>query len=100
STKLVNLRIDFAFKQLFGTKGSEDILTGFLNAVLEKSLEAPIMSLQLEDPHLHKAYEDDKLSILDLLATLNNGTQVNIEIQLRNTHDMVKRSLYYWSKLY
>jgi len=40
STKLVNLRIDFAFKQLFGTKGSEDILTGFLNAVLEKSLEA------------------------------------------------------------
>jgi len=51
-------------------------------------------------PHTHKSYEDDKLSILDLLATLGNGTQVNIEIQLRNTHDMVKRSLYYWSKLY
>ncbi|WP_242225032.1 Rpn family recombination-promoting nuclease/putative transposase [Bacillus cereus group sp. BfR-BA-01380] len=100
STKLVNLRIDFAFKQLFGTKGNEEILTGFLNAVLEESLDAPITSLQLEDPHLHKSYEDDKLSILDLLATLDNGTQVNIEIQLRNTHDMVKRSLYYWSKLY
>ncbi|WP_235190150.1 Rpn family recombination-promoting nuclease/putative transposase [Bacillus gaemokensis] len=92
--------MDFAFKQLFGTKGNEEILTGFLNAILEESLEAPITSLQLEDPHLHKAYEDDKLSILDLLATLDNGTQVNIEIQLRNTHDMVKRSLYYWSKLY
>lgn len=35
STKLVNLRIDFAFKQLFGTKGNEGILTGFLNAILE-----------------------------------------------------------------
>ncbi|WP_041488966.1 Rpn family recombination-promoting nuclease/putative transposase, partial [Bacillus pseudomycoides] len=100
STKLVNLRIAFAFKQLFGTKGNEEILTGFLNAILEESLDAPIAYLQLEDPHLHKAYEDDKLSILDLLATLDNGTQVNIEIQLRNTHDMVKRSLYYWSKLY
>ncbi|HHQ2481162.1 TPA: Rpn family recombination-promoting nuclease/putative transposase [Bacillus cereus] len=100
STKLVNLRIDFAFKQLFGTKGNEEILTGFLNAILEESLDAPIVSLQLEDPHLHKSYEDDKLSILDLLATLDDGTQVNIEIQLRNTHDMVKRSLYYWSKLY
>ncbi len=96
STKLVNLRIDFAFKQLFGTKGNEEILTGFLNAILEESLDAPITSLQLED----QSYEDDKLSILDLLATLDNGTQVNIEIQLRNTHDMVKRSLYYWSKLY
>ncbi|PEK69888.1 ATPase [Bacillus pseudomycoides] len=100
STKLVNLRIDFAFKQLFGTKGNEEILIGFLNAILEESLDTPISSLQLEDPHLHKSYEDDKLSILDLLATLDNGTQVNIEIQLRNTHDMVKRSLYYWSKLY
>ncbi|KFM95133.1 Rpn family recombination-promoting nuclease/putative transposase [Bacillus clarus] len=100
STKLVNLRIDFAFKQLFGTKGNEEILIGFLNAILEESLDEPIVTLQLEDPHLHKSYEDDKLSILDLLATLENGTQVNIEIQLRNTHDMVKRSLYYWSKLY
>ncbi|CAM4403345.1 ATPase [Bacillus manliponensis] len=100
STNLVNLRIDFAFKQLFGTKGNEEILIGFLNAILEESLGTPIASLQLEDPHLHKSYEDDKLSILDLLATLDNGTQVNIEIQLRNTHDMIKRSLYYWSKLY
>ncbi len=94
STKLVNLRIDFAFKQLFGTKGNEEILTGFLNAILEEFLDALIVFLQLEDPHLHKSYEDDKLSILDLLATLDNGKQVNIEIHLRNTHDMVKRSLY------
>ncbi|ALZ64645.1 PD-(D/E)XK nuclease family transposase (plasmid) [Bacillus cereus] len=75
-------------------------LSGFLNAILEESLGASITSLQLEEPHRHKSYEDDKLSILDLLATLDNGTQVNIEIQLQNTHDMVKRSLYYWSKLY
>lgn len=76
STKSVNLRIDFAFKQLFGTKGNEEILTGFLNATLEESLDVPIISLQLEDPHLHKSYEDDKLSILDLLATLDNGTHM------------------------
>ncbi|OAK08912.1 hypothetical protein A6279_24950 [Bacillus wiedmannii] len=43
STKLVNLRIDFAFKQLFGTKGNEEILTGFLNAILEESLDVPIV---------------------------------------------------------
>ncbi|OIK14250.1 ATPase [Bacillus sp. MUM 116] len=100
SNQLVNLRIDFAFKQLFGTKGNEDILIEFLNAMLGPSLNTPITSLQLDDPHLHKAYEDDKLSILDLVATLDNGTQVNIEIQLRNAHDIIKRSLYYWSKLY
>ncbi len=52
--QLVNLRIDFAFKQLFGTNGSEDILIAFLNAMLQESLESPIASLQLEDPHLHR----------------------------------------------
>ncbi|OUB23758.1 ATPase [Bacillus cereus] len=100
SNKLVNLRVDFAFKQLFGVKGNEELLTSFLNAILHESLSSPIQTLQIEDPHLHQEYENDKLSILDILATLDNGTKVNIEIQVRNTQDMVKRSLYYWSKLY
>ncbi len=47
--QLVNLRIDFAFKQLFGTNGSEDILIAFLNAMLQESLESPIASLQLQE---------------------------------------------------
>lgn len=89
SNKLVNLRVDFAFKQLFGVKGNEELLTSFLNAILHESLSSPIQTLQI-----------DKLSILDILATFDNGTKVNIEIQVRNTQDMVKRSLYYWSKLY
>ncbi|ALL21229.1 Rpn family recombination-promoting nuclease/putative transposase [Bacillus tropicus] len=98
--QLVNLRIDFAFKQLFGTNGSEDILIAFLTAMLQESLESPIASLQLEDPHLHREHANDKLSILDISATLDTGTKVNVEIQLNNNHDMMKRSLYYWGKLY
>ncbi len=70
------------------------------NAILKDSLESPIVSLQLEDPHLHREHQDDKLSILDVSATLDTGTKVNIEIQLNNNHDMIKRSLYYWGKLY
>ncbi|TKI89711.1 Rpn family recombination-promoting nuclease/putative transposase, partial [Bacillus wiedmannii] len=96
SQQLVNLRIDFAFKQLFGTSGNEDILSAFLNAMLQNSLESPIVSLQLADPHLHREHEEDKLSILDISATLDTGTKVNVEIQLNNNHDMMKRSLYYW----
>jgi len=40
------------------------------------------------------------LSILDVSATLDTGTNVNVEILLNNNHDMIKRSLYYWGKLY
>ncbi|KFN01536.1 PD-(D/E)XK nuclease family transposase [Bacillus clarus] len=38
SNQLVNLRIDFAFKHLFGTSGSEEILILFLNAMLKDAI--------------------------------------------------------------
>ncbi|OLR26454.1 Rpn family recombination-promoting nuclease/putative transposase [Bacillus cereus] len=97
---LVNLRVDFAFKQLFGTRGNEQILMQFLNVTLASSLSSPIQSLTIEDPHMHREYEKDKLSILDVLATLDDKTQIAIEIQLNDQNDFLKRSLYYWSRLY
>ncbi|EEL67474.1 MULTISPECIES: Rpn family recombination-promoting nuclease/putative transposase [Bacillus cereus group] len=97
---LVNLRIDFAFKRLFGVEGNEDILIGFLNAVLQSSIDEEITSLHFDDPHLPREQKDDKLSILDLRATLNNGIKINIEIQVRDKKDMIERSLFYWSGMY
>ena len=67
---LVNLRVDFAFKQLFGSRGNEQILIQFLNVILASSLSSPIQTLKIEDPHLHREYEKDKLSILDVLGSV------------------------------
>ncbi|PEY68094.1 Rpn family recombination-promoting nuclease/putative transposase [Bacillus cereus] len=97
---LVNLRVDFAFKRLFGVEGNEGILIAFLNAVLQSSLDEEIISLHLDDPHLPREQKDDKLSILDLRATLNNGIKLNIEIQVRDKKDMIERSLFYWAGMY
>lgn len=72
------------------------ILTGFLYAFLEEALEVSINCLKLEGRLLHKAYEEDKLSILDLLANLDNETQVNLEIPLRNAYDMLKQYILEW----
>ncbi|MGG0262320.1 Rpn family recombination-promoting nuclease/putative transposase [Bacillus mycoides] len=87
---LVNLRVDFAFKQLFGVQGQEELLISFLNAILRESLSTPIASLKIEDPHLHKEYEEDKLSILDILATLHDGTKVN---------PMLQKAIYKWENM-
>ena len=40
------------------------------------------------------------MSILDIRARMNDGTQVNIEVQVCKDPNMAKRSLYYWSKMY
>ncbi|MEH7215874.1 PD-(D/E)XK nuclease family transposase [Bacillus toyonensis] len=41
----------------------------------------------MDDSHLHKEYKKDKLSIVDVRATLGTGEQVNVELQLSDKHD-------------
>ena len=49
---------------------------------------------------IEKQYIEDKYSRLDVKATTSNDEIINIEIQLKNENNMVKRSLYYLSKMY
>ncbi len=77
---------------------SPKLLISFLNAVLNPS--DPIKSVTLQDTTIEKEYLTDKYSRLDVRATTDKGEHINIEIQLDNKYNMIKRSLYYWSKLY
>ncbi len=46
----INPKTDFAFKKIFGSKQSKDILIGFLNAILYQ--EKPvILDLEIIDPY-------------------------------------------------
>lgn len=40
----------------------------------------------------------DKTSILDVRAVTEDGTRINIEVQLRDYGNMDRRSLFYWSR--
>lgn len=98
--KRLDLRVDFAFKALFGTHGNESILAAFLNAALRLPDDQKITEVTLLDPQFNKENAEDKKSILDVHAQLEDGSRINIEIQLTNKHDMEKRTLYYWSRMY
>ena len=100
NTDLIDLKIDFAFKLIFGREGQEPVLVAFLNAVLKPMEGKQILSLTYRNTELTKANAEDKKASLDIRAEMQDGRQVNIEIQLKNEHDMAKRSLYYWSELY
>jgi predicted transposase/invertase (TIGR01784 family) len=91
-------KMDFVFKKIFGNEKHPNILISFLNAVLNPS--DPIKSVTLQDTTIEKEYLTDKYSRLDVRATTDKGEHINIEIQLDNKYNMIKRSLYYWSKLY
>ncbi len=98
--QLIDLKIDYAFKLIFGKTGNEPILIAFLNATLKLPLENQITNVTLLNPELNKEYNHDKKSVMDIRAVTTEGIHVNIEIQLANRHDMERRTLFYWAKMY
>ncbi|MGO0063637.1 PD-(D/E)XK nuclease family transposase [Brevibacillus fluminis] len=56
----MDLKVDFAFKQLFGTEGNEPILRALLNAVLKLPKDEQIASLTiLNSEHAEARTEKD-----------------------------------------
>ena len=84
-------KYDFVFKWLFGDEKSDVILISFLEAVLEKDIK----SVKLKNPTKLKQNEDDKLTILDIKAQLENGEIIDIEMQARNIPELRSRITYY-----
>ncbi|MDR2679932.1 MAG: Rpn family recombination-promoting nuclease/putative transposase, partial [Tannerella sp.] len=91
---------DFLFMKYMGEKGDEEQLQAFLNVVLHKTGNDGIVSVKILDPRLPADIVGNKNTVLDVRAKIDNGTKVNIEVQLRNVGNMDRRSLFYWSREY
>ena len=88
---LLSPKIDFVFKKIFGNEKHPEILISFLNAVMEPT--DPIKSVQIKNSDIEKEHIEDKYSRLDIKAITNSGEYINVEIQVKNEYNMIKRSL-------
>jgi len=72
---------------------------GFINAVLGKTENDKFTSVEIiENKTFTPENLGDKSVTFDVRAVLHGKTKVNVEVQLRNEHNMDKRSLFYWSE--
>ncbi|MEG4342559.1 Rpn family recombination-promoting nuclease/putative transposase [Microcoleus sp. A003_D6] len=97
--RFINPKIDFAFKKIFGSSQSTEILISFLNAILYEG-ESIIESLEILDPYLGPQIAGFKNSCLDVKALLNDGKFVIIEMQVLKVQAFGKRVLYNAAKTY
>jgi len=94
--KLLTPKTDVVFQSLF-RKGNERITKALISSITKENIK----DIELDkDSNLLRKYPEQKLGILDLKAIIDDGNICNIEIQIRNQYDTVKRVLFYWSKLY
>lgn len=91
---------DVLFKFIFGKEERKQITIAFLNAVLQEGLGTPIKDLTFTGTEMNPENETDKLTRLDVACVLDNGTQVDVEVQVTDEKNMPQRTLYYWSQMY
>lgn len=88
---------DYMFGRIFGDKESSDILKDFLQAILP---DIKISHIEpIKQSYIDRINPRKKFGRMDILATLNDGIKVNIEMQMDDHGNTISRSLYYLERL-
>jgi len=95
----INPKTDFAFKKIFGSEQSKDILISFLNSLLYSG-QSTIQDLEIINPYLAPKIQGIKDTYLDVKARLADNKMVIIEMQVLNLEGFEKRILYNAAKAY
>lgn len=91
----INPLNDLVFKKVMGEQGNEIQLKAFLEAVLGRELKSIEIDGAME---LTPDIIGNKLSRLDVFAKVDDDTEINIEVQLKDHRNMSKRSVFYWGR--
>ena len=92
---IMSPKVDFAFKEIMR---NNKVCKGFLSAVLGIK-DTNIKSIVMLNTNLSKVHEDEKQGILDVRLTMNNNTEIDIEIQVWYMKQWANRSVFYVSKM-
>mgnify|MGYP001851889066 CR=1 FL=1 len=92
---MLPLSNDYVFKRIFGKGGNEKILKSLLEAILKINIQ----KIELKNPEIPKETINEKLSILDIKAEINDNTMIDIELQVGNTVAIERRLVVYNAKM-
>ena len=96
-TKLLNLTNDYIFKRTFGYQESGEVTRILLRDILQDDIN----QIELNNQTItEKELMDDKVGIMDIKAVINGNVECDIEMQVVNKHNIEKRILFYWAKMY
>ena len=95
--KLLELKNDLVFQELFGKQKNSDITCHFLSLILNKEIHN--IDLDVNKRMLGNR-PNSKTGRLDIRAKFNNGEDCNIELQVLPYNYMPERMLNYWASMY
>lgn len=91
-----DLKIDYAFKRVFGDERNKDIVIPFLNALLHRTGEKSIQTAE----HLIPSFEFFNYEVVEVLCCDKRGVEYYVVMQVVPTPSFDENVLYYVSKRY
>ena len=86
---------DYIFKRVFAYEGNESILKDLLEAILK----IDIQKIEIKNPEIVPFTKEEKRGLLDIKVRLDNGTIIDIEMQIKNEKNTEERSTMYLGKM-
>ena len=96
----INFLNDYLFRRVFGNKNNSKILLSLINAILEPHGFTRLTSISSVDPNLEADSPGQKRGVLDVQAVDSLGRYYDIEVQVSNEPDYIKRTLFYIARMY
>ena len=95
--KLLNLKLDIVFQELFGNPKNSKITGHLLSLILGRE----VYNVDLDaNKRLYGNSEKSKMGRLDVRVKFNDGEDCNIELQVAEYEHMDQRMLEYWAVMY
>ena len=91
---------DRFFKFLFGGEDRKHLFLDLVNALVFPDGSTGFTGFEYTNRELSSTREDGKSAYLDIVAKMADGSQVEVEVQVRNRGDYLQRSVFYLSNLY
>ena len=93
--ELLPLTDDYIFKRVFAYKGNESVLKDFLEALLK----IEIKGIKITNPEIIPYEKGEKRGLLDIKAEINDGTILDVEMQMKNERNTEERATEYMGKM-
>jgi len=98
--KFMDPLIDFAFRKIFGSEETKDLLKSFLEAVMGLEGDKKLKEINLLNPYKLPRLEYLKISILDVKCTDHRDITYLVEMQIKKVKAFFKRVQYNLFKAY
>ena len=96
-TTLLDIQSDYVFKRVFGIEKNKELLISLINSILKGNPQ--VTNLEIRNTEISRIFRNNLTIHLDIKAEINPQEFVDIEIQVRNTGEIMERAVQYLAEI-